>query len=1074
MLTDKNLEEIEKHWAVSAIPVSVRASTQAMAKRLVARDTFSFVIPTTVESPDFNQIAHLAFAYQVAAAECTETLVNASSGQLSEKALVGQAAAFKAYELLRVLPMPQDTKERFWHVLTMCALGYASDRWSDVRRWCRENDRQIHSPLPVGANWGARIANTLYDCWIRLFRKLNWNDVHDVGKFIVELKELQSQFEEEYLNSDQQAAAPRALELISLYHWARGTELIATFMLQGQPRQVKPLIDQQLESAKQAAVLIGDYKLDVLLRWLHIAGLRMVTNSVWSISYQANPKVTAFIERITQARGLFELLPPQQAAIQKHGLLDPASKAIVVDLPTSAGKTVLAQFRIMQALNFFQDGWVAYVAPTRALVSQIARQLRRDFEPLGLHVEQLSSASTLDEFEERMIAEDSPDRLFHVLVSTPEKLQIVIRNKLIKKPLALLVMDEAHNLEDPERGMRIELLLALAKRECEDANFMLLTPFVPNSQELAAWLEPDSGKAISLSSSAWQPNERIVGMFTKVPEAKGNWHMNFEILHTGPKSFDLEETFRIPGPRPMNVAVSAAGRSIMTAAMAKAFCHRGTSIAIARKIDDCWQIARSLENEIPDDSNLSPEVKLVQGFLQTEISTSFELVGMLRKGIAVHHAGLSDEARTLVEWLAEENKLKVLCATTTIAQGINFPVSSVFLASRFIASASGAEMSERTFWNLAGRAGRIGQGSLGIIGIAAEHDQEDLREFVKRQTGNLQSRFVELLAAISAQGKLQNLDLLIQENDWVDFRTFVSHLVNVSRDKSKVIQEADLVLRNTWGYTELKSSEDSGKREMAAALLNVTRKYAGAVNLNEATLVDSTGFSPEAIKKAMVALRNLEKPLKVEDWNPEQLFGPANKSALASLVGIMVQIPQLRKMTEMIGANEHQSKIANVATDWVGGKSIEDIAKNYFSGDGVPDTKAITAACQGIYRSLANFGTWGISALSKIPNSGIDFKKLSESEIRKINQLPAMLYHGVRTPEAVLMRMNGVPRSISEKLGEGLRQSVSESDMNVRTGREYVLSLSTADWNKAMPSHARITGSDYQFIWRYLSGNNFD
>ena len=55
--------------------------------------------------------------------------------------------------------------------------------------------------------------------------------------------------------------------------------------------------------------------------------------------------------------------PAAAAALQEQGLLDPSSQAVVVDLPTSAGKTVLAEFRILQALNQFdaEQGWVAYV-----------------------------------------------------------------------------------------------------------------------------------------------------------------------------------------------------------------------------------------------------------------------------------------------------------------------------------------------------------------------------------------------------------------------------------------------------------------------------------------------------------------------------------------------------------------------------------------------------------------------------------------------------------------------------------------------------------------------------------------
>jgi hypothetical protein len=47
----------------------------------------------------------------------------------------------------------------------------------------------------------------------------------------------------------------------------------------------------------------------------------------------------------------------------------------------------------------------------------------------------------------------------------------------------------------------------------------------------------------------------------------------------------------------------------------------------------------------------------VQSFLKTEVAPDFELVPMLAHGVGVHHAGLSDEIRSLMEWLAEQGSL---------------------------------------------------------------------------------------------------------------------------------------------------------------------------------------------------------------------------------------------------------------------------------------------------------------------------------------------------------------------------------------------------------------------------------
>ena len=131
---------------------------------------------------------------------------------------------------------------------------------------------------------------------------------------------------------------------------------------------------------------------------------------------------------------------------------------------------------------------------------------------------------------------------------------------------------------------------------------------------------------------------------------------------------------------------------------------------------------------------------------------------MLEQGIGVHHAGLSDDVRALMEWLAEAGSLRMLCATSTISQGINFPVSSVFLASRFVPQGtSSVEIGAREFWNLAGRAGRIGHDSVGVVGLSEGTNRDAVMEFVSRNTGALVSRLVVLLDELAAQGSLAQL-----------------------------------------------------------------------------------------------------------------------------------------------------------------------------------------------------------------------------------------------------------------------------------------------------------------------------
>lgn len=137
--------------------------------------------------------------------------------------------------------------------------------------------------------------------------------------------------------------------------------------------------------------------------------------------------------------------------------------------------------------------------------------------------------------------------------------------------------------------------------------------------------------------------------------------------------------------------------------------------------------------------------------------------------------------------------------------------------------------------------------------------------------------------------------------------------------------------------------------------------------------------------------------------------------------------------------------------------------RKYFAKDDRDATETLTKACQGIYRALANAGTWGLSALSRMVTSGLDFENMPDEQKRVINNLPAMLYHGVNSEAAVLMRTNAVPHNIAAGLGETFAAAHSESDLHsVRSARSYLRTLSPADWQRAVPPHARMSGEDYR------------
>lgn len=1070
MITKKILQKIDSHWAVKAVgdkKLREKILQQSQAKLIKNEIGEQLTLNLEENSITDDDIHRLATAYEMLAIEGMQDFINYTKNDDSQNQFL--AGSHRAFELQKTLSLPNDDLQFILYLLHLSSLAYCGDCWTDLKAIYKNNSEKIDNlSNQEKTDWDERVLFKLFNCWVSLFRKNSWDDLNNIASTIIALRSEQNEFEEQYLNNDSQPQEHKALRLMALYHWAKATELLATYMLQGEPADIKAQTDRHFSTAIQISNDIGDAQLEILLRWLQAATEQMVSGSIWWVAQTINSRATQFIEKLAKkSKPMLELLTPQRIAIKEMGLLDPAKTAVVVDMPTSGGKTLLAQFKMLQAINNFGDskGWIAYIAPTKALVAQITRRLRQDFSPIGITVEKLSGALEIDVLEEDLL---NTEKGFDILVATPEKMQLVIRNKKIERPLSLFVMDEAHNIENKNRGLRIELLLATVKQHYQSrANFLLLMPYVPNADMLSRWLAHDrnSGLSISLSTTPWKPNERIIGLIQKKEaEGVGNWKVNYQTLVTSPKTMHLKGEHQIGGiKKPINIPKSKANLSNTAAGCAKVFSTRGTSIVVATKVPSTWSIARTLSDEMPDLDNISDEIKLVQNFLKTEVSPDFELIAMLNKGIGVHNAQLSDEIKALMEWLAEKGKLKILCATTTIAQGINFPVASIFLQS--IEYPYGVKMSFREFWNLAGRAGRIGQENIGVIGIACDskNKKRQLTKYVAASIGDLTSQLFDILKKLDTDDdtSLDDLESMWKLDQLQDFRCYIAHLLNEKRDLQATLNDMDQMLSNTFGYNELKT-----KRPIwANKLLEATKKYTESIagNMGRVAQADITGFSVESISKANTEIQNLELRLTSSDWMPNSLFGDSG-SKLPDIFSVMFKVKQLDFSHDGAQGQEHQ-QMANIAKDWIAGKTITEIAETYYHDS----NKSISQVYSAIYGKLLNGGTWGLSALSQI--TGVDFDALSEAEKRQINLMPAMLYHGVNNEESVLMRLNSVPRSFADKLGGQFR--AQQNERNIATAHDYLKSLQDDDWNVAT-NNQYLSGKDCKDIWQILSGEKDD
>jgi replicative superfamily II helicase len=1001
------------------------------------------------------------------AAEALELLAldSLDSNRTSDVAKERCARAFALFRVISLNGDPSlDTRRG---MLRIACLGVLADQ----RPLAAKSLLRLELPSPVesDADWATRVESNLIDAWLLLLRKNGWKDLDLLQGLIAQLREDQGRYESRYLERQGSAAHPAAWELVALYHLARAAEILAMFLTQGSsdkrfdPRQQ---VEAHFDRALAATELARSIDLENLIRLLAQTAQQLLDNSLWTVARAVSTLTSNFVSGLISRENptpVFDVLAPQRKALQDDGLARAAQRSVVVSLPTSSGKTLIAQFRILQALTQFENerGWVAYVVPSRALVNQITARLRRDFSPLGITVERVSPALEIDGQEASLLTARDPDEEFRILVTTPEKLDLLLRGGWeaeIGRPLTLIVVDEAHNLSDKKRGIKLELLLATINRECRNAQFLLLTPFILNASDVAAWLDPTSNQVVELSLD-WQPNDRIVALAR--PERgvqRGDYSLRFETLVTNRKTLHVPEELAIGSNRALGLTFSTVRNSpnALAAAMASVLVNRGGTILLVQRPSYTWSLAAQLRRDAHRPSITAPEVQSIKTVISHEFGESFPLVDLIDYGIGVHHAGLPDETKILMEWLLEQGYIQYLVATTTIAQGVNFPVANVVFATHQYPY--GEDMAPEDFWNIAGRAGRVDQGQVGVIALAANNETRaaTLRGFVNRNVSSLNSTLVAMVQeALRTWGDL-DLARLSSIETWSAFVQYLAHTYRQLGDHEEFAAEVEQVLRGTMGFQSLRAQNSA----WANSLITSVREYAERLSGQPLSLVDSTGFSWESVSATLFRLA--EARIRSEVWS-EDLFSPGS-SELRSMMGLLLQVPELRAnlLEGAQGATAEGDFLARVVTDWVAGVDLATLANNYFrASDDASALAAMTRCCQKIFSKIAPTVAWGLSALQSMTmRDQLDILPIEEQQ--RIRNLPAFVYYGVNDNASVTMRLLGVPRGVASTLA----RTLSIGDSSVMESRARLRSASVDVWREA----AGPIGEHYFRVWRILEG----
>lgn len=398
-------------------------------------------------------------------------------------------------------------------------------------------------------------------------------------------------------------------------------------------------------------------------------------------------------------------------------------ESVVVCAPTGAGKTVIAQHAINNALK--QGCRIFYTTPLKALSNQKFYDFCEQYgaDKVGL-----------------LTGDTSINRGAQIVIMTTE----VFRNMLYGtnfgavadnlKDVRYVVLDEVHYMNDEQRGTVWEESIIYCPTNIQ---IIALSATVANCDELTNWINTVHSKT-KLVNTDFRPVPlrffyfdssqpyKLLPLLT--PDGKLNNKIKPEKPQWARGKDKRKKTY-------VKQIIQNLADNDMLPAIYFTFSRK--------KCDEQMEKCSGLG------LNTRKEQEEIKAFIEEFIAENPHLYGnkhieYLIQGVASHHAGLLPAWKNLVEKLFQKGLIKVVFATETLAAGINMPARSTVISSTSKRTDSGHRMlTANEFLQMSGRAGRRGMDKVGYVTVVGTPFQtpEEVAELVLSDSNPLESKF---------------------------------------------------------------------------------------------------------------------------------------------------------------------------------------------------------------------------------------------------------------------------------------------------------------------------------------------
>ncbi len=379
----------------------------------------------------------------------------------------------------------------------------------------------------------------------------------------------------------------------------------------------------------------------------------------------------------------------QREAIEK---LNSGERNLLVVAPTGSGKTYIAESYIRKIFNESETRSIWYTTPMRALSNDKYHQFCEIFgrENVGI-----ITGDTRENINARF-----------VIATTESYRNLLISQKDFSPDF--VVIDELHFMNDYSRGKVWEEIIILTPQKTK---MLFLSATIGNHSKIREWIEKIRGKCELVIQDE---DKRPVKLKVALVDSRGLiftypvWKNNRNLT-----PFDYKN---------LNSYVALVKRLESRNLLPAIFY-----IPTRRLCEDVVKFVSSRLTPVTELRELSEKSGNSKESSEKTFLLSDTEKKILESGFVQHHAGRSPRWRRMIEDLMREGKLRVVCATTTLSAGIDFPARTVFISTSQRPSDEGwVRLSTNEVKQIAGRAGRRGKDRIGIVLMTDELMLEDL------------------------------------------------------------------------------------------------------------------------------------------------------------------------------------------------------------------------------------------------------------------------------------------------------------------------------------------------------------